>query len=80
MPRFLVLHRHGPRECGIAFASFKGTESALRHQPALASCAFGGHAIWWTVDARDEQDALRGLPFFVAERSTVIRVAEVVIP
>ncbi len=80
MPRFLVHHRHESRECGVAFASFRGTRSALRHQPTLASCAFGGHAIWWTVDARDEQDALRCLPFFIAERSTVTKVAETVIP
>jgi hypothetical protein len=80
MPRFLVHHRHEPHKCGVAFASFRGTESASRHQPALASCAFGGHAIWWTVDARDEQDARHHLPFFVAQRSTVTRVADVVIP
>jgi hypothetical protein len=80
MSRFLVHHRHEPRECDVAFASFRGTESALRHLPALASCAFGGHAIWWTVDARDEQDARHHLPFFVAQRSTVTRVADVVIP
>jgi hypothetical protein len=80
MPQFLVHHHHAPEQCGVAFASFKGVESAVRHRPALASCAFGGHAIWWTVDARDEQEALRGLPFFVAERSTVVRVAHVVIP
>jgi hypothetical protein len=80
MPRFLVHHRHERHECGVAFTSFKGTESALRHQPALASCAFGDHAIWWTVDARDEQDALGRLPFFVAARSTVTRVADIVIP
>jgi hypothetical protein len=80
MPRFLVHHRHEPHECGVAFASFRGTDSALRQQPALASCAFGDHAIWWTVEVRDEQDARQQLPFFVAERSTVTRVADVVIP
>jgi hypothetical protein len=80
MPRFLVQHRHESQECGVAFASFKGTDSTLRHQPTLASCAFGGHAIWWTVDARDEQAALQRLPFFVAERSTATRVADVLIP
>ena len=80
MPRFLVHHRHEPHECGVVFASFKGTESELRHRPALASCAFGGHAIWWAVAADDEHEALRCLPFFVAERSTVTKVADIVIP
>jgi hypothetical protein len=80
MSRFLVQHRHEPHECGIAYAAFKGHESPLRHQPALASCAFGGHAIWWTVEAPSEQDALRQLPFFVAQRSTVTPVGDVPIP
>jgi hypothetical protein len=80
MPRFLVQHRHEPHECGIAFAAFKGHESPLRHRAALVSCLAGGHAIWWTVEAPGEQDALRQLPFFVAQRSTVTRVTEVVIP
>jgi hypothetical protein len=80
MSRFLVHHRHEPHECGIAFASFKGHESPLRHRAALASCLTGGHAIWWTVDAAEELDALRQLPFFVAKRSTVTRVRDVVIP
>jgi len=80
MPRFLVHHRHDPRECGIAFAAFKGHDSPLRHQAALASCSSGGHAIWWAVEAAEEQDALRLLPFFVAQRSTVTPVTQVVIP
>jgi hypothetical protein len=80
MPRFLVHHRHTPRECGIAYASFRGCDSAVRHQPAIASCAFGGHAIWWTVDARDAGEALGDLPFFIAQRSTATQVAEVVVP
>jgi hypothetical protein len=80
MPRFLVHHRHEPHECGIAFAAFKGHESSLRHRAALASCLSGGHAIWWAVEATCEEDALRLLPFFVARRSTVTRIDEVVIP
>jgi hypothetical protein len=80
MPRFLVHHRHQPHECGIAFASFKGHESPLRHRAALASCASGGHAIWWAVEAATEQDALALLPFFVAERSTAVAVTDVEIP
>jgi hypothetical protein len=80
MPRYMVHHRHEPRECGIAFAAFKGHESPLRHRAALASCTSGGHAIWWTVDAASEQDALGQLPYFVARRSTIAQVSEVVIP
>lgn len=80
MIRFLVHHRHEPHECGVAFASFKGHESSLRHHAALASCRSGGHAIWWLVFAPTEADALAQLPFFVAQRSTVAPVDEVQIP
>ena len=62
------------------FASFKGHQSPLRHQATLASCRSGGHAIWWTVEAGSEADALRLLPYYVAERTTVTRVSEVQIP
>jgi hypothetical protein len=80
MPRFLVHHRHEPHQCGIAFAAFKGHDSPLRHRAALASCPTGGHAIWWALEAASEDDALRQLPFYVAQRSTVTQVAEVEIP
>lgn len=80
MPRYVLHHRHDPHECGVAFASFKGHESALRRKPTLASCRSGEHAIWWTVDASSEADALLLLPFFVAERTTAARVSEVEIP
>jgi hypothetical protein len=80
MSRYLLQHRHTPGECGVVFASFKGHESPLRHQVTLASCRSGGHAIWWTVDAACEDDALRQLPSFVASRTTVTCVSEVQIP
>ena len=80
MASYLLHHRHEPEQCGVVFASFKGHDSPLRHQPTLASCRTGGHAIWWTVDADSEEDALRLLPFYVAERTTIIRVSEVQIP
>jgi hypothetical protein len=80
MPCFLVHHRHEPRECGIAFTAFKGHDSPLRHRAALASCPTGGHAIWWALEAASEDDALRQLPFYVAQRSTVTQVTEVEIP
>jgi hypothetical protein len=80
MSRYLLQHRHEPNECGVVFASFKGHESPLRHRTTVASCRSGGHAIWWTVDAASEEHALRLLPAYVAQRTTVARVSEVDIP
>jgi hypothetical protein len=80
MPRFLIQHRHDPPECGVVFAAFKGHDSPLRHRATLASCAYGGHAIWWEVEATTEAAALALLPFFVAKRATATRVSEVDIP
>jgi hypothetical protein len=64
----------------VVFASFKGHQSPLRHRATLASCRSGGHEIWWTIDVENEEDTLRLLPFYVAERTTVTRVSEVQIP
>jgi hypothetical protein len=80
MPRFLLQHHHEPTECGVVFAAFRGFESRLRHNDALASCRTGGHSIWWTVDTSSEEDALALLPFYVAERTTAVPVSEVRIP
>ena len=80
MTRYLIHHRHAAHECGVAFASFRGHESSLRHHAALSSCDSGGHAIWWTVYAATEADALALLPFFIAERATATAVTEVAIP
>jgi hypothetical protein len=80
MAQFLLEHRHKAEECGVVFAAFKGHESPLRHRPTLASCRSGGHAIWWTVEAQTEEEALRLLPRYIAERTNVSRVIEVEIP
>jgi hypothetical protein len=80
MSRYLLQHHHAPDKCGVVFTSFKGHQSALRHQMTLTSCRSGGHEIWWTVDSASEEEALRLLPFFVAERTTVTLVGEVQIP
>ena len=80
MARYLLHHHHKPDECGVVFVSFKGHQSPLRHRPTLASCHTGGHAIWWTVNADSEADALKMLPFYVAERTSITRVSEVQIP
>jgi hypothetical protein len=80
VPRYVLQHSHEPHECGVAFASFKGHESPLRGQATVASCRFGGHAIWWSVEAASAEEALRLLPVYVAERTAVVRVSEVEIP
>lgn len=80
MSGYLLHHHHEAHECAVVFASFKGHESALRHRGTLASCRSGGHEIWWTVDADSEAEALRLLPFYVAERTTITPVSEVQIP
>jgi hypothetical protein len=80
MANYLLHHRHEPHECGVVFASFKGHQSPLRHQPTLASCRSGGHAIWWTVEAATAEDALELLPSYVAQRTTATSVREVEIP
>ncbi len=80
MSRYLLHHRHEPHECGVVFASFKGHESTLRRKAAIGSCRSGEHAIWWTVEAASEAEALALLPFYVAERTTATSVSEVEIP
>ncbi|MFL5965558.1 MAG: hypothetical protein ACJ747_03300 [Gaiellaceae bacterium] len=80
MAHYLLHHHHAPHECGAVFASFKGHESPLRHRPTHASCRSGGHAIWWTVEAATEDDALDLLPAYVADRTTATSVSEVQIP
>jgi len=80
MPRYLLQHHHESNECGVVFAAFRGFESPLRHNGALASCRFGGHSICWTVESASEEHALALLPFYVAERTTAVPVSEVRIP
>jgi hypothetical protein len=80
MPRFVLHHRHEAQECGVVFASFKGHTSPLRRHPTLASCRSGGHAIWWTVEAPSEAEAVALLPPYVAERTSAARVSTVEIP
>jgi hypothetical protein len=77
---FLLHHRHEPEKCGVAFAAFKGHPSPLRHGATFASCAAGGHEIWWVVEAASEAQALALLPHYVAQRSTVSAIRRVRIP
>jgi hypothetical protein len=76
----MLSHSHSAEECRRAYAAWNGFESPLRHHQTLASCGRGGHRIFWTVDARDEREALAQLPPYVAERTEVSEVREVSIP
>jgi hypothetical protein len=80
MPRFLLEHAHGARECGVVFASFKAFDSSLRHQLTMGSCDFGTHRIWWDVQATTAAEALAKLPRYVAERTTATRVRDMQMP
>lgn len=80
MPRFMLEHRHTSAECGAVFAAFNAFDSPLRRQATTASCHYGGHQIWWQVDAATEEHALARLPRYVAERTTAIPVRAVEIP
>ena len=80
MAKYVLIHRHEPEECPIAVAAWKGFTSPLRHGRPLGSCAFGGHTLWWAVEAASAQAALALLPDYVARRTRVEAVREVPIP
>ena len=85
MPRFMLVHQHGPCECRVAFAAWRGFDSPLRHSVAAGSCvACAGvaetHRIWWTIEAADESAAFAHLPPWVADRTQAERVSDVTIP
>jgi hypothetical protein len=80
MPHYLLHHRHDAGECPVAYAAWKGHTSPLRHRQALSSCASGGHAIWWTVEAASARAALGLLPGYLADRTEAVRVGHVDIP
>ena len=80
MATYLLCHRHGPAECRVAFAAWKGFESPLRAQGVLSSCRNGHHALWWTVKAAHAEAALALLPPYVARRTDAVEVANVPIP
>ena len=80
MPLFMLHHTHEADECPAAYAAWKGFDSPLRRRRAFASCIWGGHEIWWDLDAEDEDEAMSRLPRYVADRTVAVRVGEVEIP
>ena len=80
MNDFLLHHQHEPGECEASFAAWHGFESPLRGVTAPSTCLAGDHRIWWSVSARDEGEALKQLPAYVAARTDAVRVRPVEIP
>jgi hypothetical protein len=80
----MLIHRHSPSECRVAFAAWNGFRSRLRRGPVIGSCrtrgATGDHLILWQVEAPGSKQALALLPSFIAERTEAIPVEEVRIP
>jgi hypothetical protein len=76
----MLEHRHTASECGAVFAAFSASHSPLRRHPATASCRYGGHRIWWEVEAETEGEAMARLPGYVADRTTITRVRWTDIP
>jgi hypothetical protein len=80
MPDYLIIHRHQPKECPAAFAAWRGFDSRLRGSNTHSSCRWGGHEIWWSVNAENETEALGLLPRFLAQRAQAVRVGAIEIP
>ena len=80
MNRYLMHHRHLARECPVAFAAWRAFASPLRGRTTVSSCFFGGHEIWWVIEAASEGDALAKLPAYVAARTTATQVGQIDIP
>jgi hypothetical protein len=80
MPQFMLEHRHSAAECGAVFAAFNASDSPLRHKSTTASCHYGGHRIWWEIEAATEDEAIARLPSYVADRTTATLVRPTEIP
>lgn len=80
----MLIHRHTPVECKVAFAAWNGFRSPLRRRPTNGSCrtrvGATDHLICWQVDASNSEEALALLPAFIAERTEAIPVGEVRVP
>lgn len=80
MRTFVLSHVHDESECAAAYAAWAGTTSPLRGDFALAGCEHGDHRVFWQVEAPDAEAALAMLPIYVARRTEVVPVRDVVIP
>lgn len=76
---YLLDHTHDAEHCDASFAAWAGVRSELRGSTALAGCALGRHRVIWHVEAPDERAALALLPEFIASRTVVLPVREILI-
>jgi hypothetical protein len=79
MPTYLLAHAHSDDDCRVAYAAWRGFESPLRGQHAIASCASGDHRMFWTVQANSPGEALNQLPPYLAQRTHASEVRDVAI-
>jgi hypothetical protein len=89
---FMLIHRHRPADCRVAYAAWRTFDSPLRGQIAQSTCGRSRprhtedsaeneelHELWCTVQAEDAPSALAQLPPFVAERTDAREVSEVTV-
>lgn len=92
MRTFVLIHKHNPAECAIAYAAWSGFDSPLRGRTVQSTCARhqthqtpaaavhpSTHEIFWTANAEDATAALAQLPPYVRERTQAREVTEVTI-
>jgi hypothetical protein len=92
MRTFMLIHRHRPTECRVAYAAWRTFDTPLRGQIAQSTCGRSRpgvlddnavteelHELWCTVRAADPAAALAQLPPFIAERTDVREVSEVLV-
>ena len=77
MSRYLLQHRHEPARVRRRLRRVQGIREPTSPPPNPRLVPLRRTRIWWTVEAETEVDALRLLPYDVAERTTVSRVSEV---
>jgi hypothetical protein len=88
----MLIHRHRPAECRAAYAAWQTFDTPLRGQIAQSTCGRSRpghfeddaateelHELWCTVRAADSVSALALLPPFVAQRTDVREVSEVLV-
>jgi hypothetical protein len=86
----MLIHRHGPADCRVAYAAWRAFDSPLRGGEVPSTCGLHGppvatevvrppeiHELWWIVEAEDAASALTQVPPFVRERTEVREVTHV---